>query len=182
MGKDTVFCCKSWANEVKFCCKSWASGKTLATYGANTKISILFWQAGKGVQWDSNPWPPEPQPGTLPTELYTPCYIVPAGLEPTPPDPKSSMLPLHHGTMGTEAKGVCRFSEPMQSTDSAKPPFLCFVMRVGFEPTTWCSVDICSDPIELPHQSFAEVSTTHPYFLVFVWRCKGTKPLCSLFA
>ena len=28
-----------------------------------------------GVWWGSNPWPPEPQPGTLPTELQTPYKL-----------------------------------------------------------------------------------------------------------
>lgn len=72
------------------------------------------------------------------------------------------------------------------------------VMRVGLEPTTGCSVDTYSDPIELPHHksgsrrirtfgafwarhvSSVLVSTTHPYFLV--WWCKVTIVGCSLFS
>lgn len=29
----------------------------------------------RGDWWDSNPRPPEPQPGALPTELQPPCSI-----------------------------------------------------------------------------------------------------------
>lgn len=94
-----------------------------------------------GVWWGSNPRPPEPQPGTLPTELQTPyklqmdsnhtsrteiwhatnytmelfiLLVAPEGIEPSLTGPKPVVLPLYHRASWVREVGL----EPTKSSES----------------------------------------------------------------
>lgn len=56
--------------------------------------ATVLWSL-KGVWWESNPWPPEPQSGALPTELQTP-YIAVERVEMNRQVPKPFLLSLYH--------------------------------------------------------------------------------------
>lgn len=56
--------------------------------------ATVLWSI-KGVWWESNPWPPEPQPGALPTELQTP-YIAFERVKMNRQTSKPFLLSLYH--------------------------------------------------------------------------------------
>lgn len=74
--------------------------------------ATMLWSL-KGVWWESNPWPPEPQPGALPTELQTP-YIAFERVKMNRQVSKTFLLSYYHRAIFVREIGL----EPTKSIDN----------------------------------------------------------------